>query len=331
MKRILLVDDNQTIQRLVSLTFVGEGIEVLAASRGDAALEQLSRDEVDLVLADASAPGINGYDLCAAIKQNDALKGLPVILLLGASEALDHDRIARAGADATIAKPLDPSTLVELVQSSLSPRTMATAAGRHVQEDFTSFLLDGKSARADAPPPAPSTPAVDSRVSFPPLPQISPDLTAGPLSHVALAPPHHASESVASSEVRIEWDDDEKDLEEIVPIAVFSVPTSGVTDSSAAREGAATLRARADGSAILPHMTSDDIPGLRNLELPKAHTIEQKRAERVGGKADERYSMMLNELVNQIVSRVIVQIEPDLKQLVRDSLREIAQEGLKAK
>lgn len=331
MKRILLVDDNRTIHRLAELTFADEGIEVLSASRGDAALEQLSRDDVSLVLADVSAPGICGYDLCAAIKQNEALKSLPVVLLIGASETFDLDRVAASGADATLTKPLDPSALVELVQSLLRRTAESSPPARHVQEDFTRFLLNGKqNQKAEAGLVSPTIPG-DRRTN-----ESSPCSQQPARQDDSFFPRPSGSADAglaafASSSVDVEWPSDEG-LEEIVPVAVFDVPVSDAVVASAAVGGTSrTAGLSADGSAILPFITANDIPGLRNLEVPRSHTIEQKRVEETGEEAGERYSVMLNDLVNRIVSRVISQIEPDLKRLVRDSLQEIAGQGLKAK
>lgn len=330
MKRILLVDDNRTIHRLAELTFADEGIEVLSASRGDAALEQLSRDDVSLVLADVSAPGICGYDLCAAIKQNEALKSLPVVLLTGASETFDLDRVAASGADATLTKPLDPSALVELVQSLLRRTAESSPPPSRVQEDFTRFLLNGKQSQTMTIDPVSATIPSDRRTS-----ESSPRQEQPAWREDSLFPRPGGSADAgltdtASSSVDVEWPSDQE-LEEIVPVAVFDVPVSDAVVASAAGGTRRTVGPPADGSAIFPFITADDIPGLRNLEVPRSHTIEQKRVEETGEEVGEQYSVMLNDLVNRIVNRVISQIEPDLKRLVRDSLQEIAGQGLKAK
>ncbi len=69
-KTILLADDSITIQKIVNLTFSGEGIDVVTVSNGDAALKKIREIHPDLVLADIFMPGENGYELCEHLKND---------------------------------------------------------------------------------------------------------------------------------------------------------------------------------------------------------------------------------------------------------------------
>lgn len=104
-RKLLLADDSVTIQKVVNLTFADEGIEVITAGDGDAAMEKFTASAPDLVLADVNMPGLNGYQLCEKIKQNEETKKTPVILLVGSFEPFDETEARRVGADDFLTKP----------------------------------------------------------------------------------------------------------------------------------------------------------------------------------------------------------------------------------
>src|SRR5512138_582137 len=125
--RILLADDSITIQKVVNLTFMGEGFEVVAVSNGDQAERRLADVQPDLVLADIFMPGKNGYELCEAIKESPQYRHIPVVLLVGAFEPFDQAEARRVKADAHLTKPFESRTLVDTVRKLISasgqPRT----------------------------------------------------------------------------------------------------------------------------------------------------------------------------------------------------------------
>ena len=104
-RKLLLADDSVTIQKVVNLTFADEGIEVIAARDGNAALEKFAEASPDLVLADVNMPGLSGYQICEKIKQNERTKNVPVILLVGSFEPFDEQEARRVGADDFLTKP----------------------------------------------------------------------------------------------------------------------------------------------------------------------------------------------------------------------------------
>ena len=95
-KTLLLADDSVTIQKVVGITFASEDIELVTVDNGDAALERAREIKPDLVLADVSMPGLDGYELCAALKADPELSHIPVLLLTGTFERFDKERATRA-------------------------------------------------------------------------------------------------------------------------------------------------------------------------------------------------------------------------------------------
>jgi CheY-like chemotaxis protein len=89
-RKLLLADDSITIQKVVDLTFSDEGYRVLCVSNGRDAIERLEEFAPDVVLADVFMPHMNGYEVCEYIKQNQRLKHIPVMLLVGSFEPFDE-------------------------------------------------------------------------------------------------------------------------------------------------------------------------------------------------------------------------------------------------
>jgi len=120
MPTILLADDSITIQKIVNLTFSGEGIEVVTVGNGEAAVKKIHEIHPALVLADIFMPGKNGYEVCDYIKTDPSLSATPVILLVGAFEPFDSNEAARVKADGHLTKPFEIKVLISAVNSLIS-------------------------------------------------------------------------------------------------------------------------------------------------------------------------------------------------------------------
>ncbi|MGD9562347.1 MAG: response regulator [Pyrinomonadaceae bacterium] len=119
--KLLLADDSVTIQKVVSLTFADKGMDVIAFSDGDAAIEHIDEIAPDIVLADVHMPGINGYQVCELIRSNEATAATPVVLLVGSFEPFDRDEADRVGANSYLTKPFTSiGELVSTVERLLS-------------------------------------------------------------------------------------------------------------------------------------------------------------------------------------------------------------------
>lgn len=123
--KLLLADDSHTIQRVVELTFANEDIDVVTVGDGARAIEAIERDRPDIVLADVSMPGKDGYDVASFVRSGSARAGIPVVLLTGAFEPLDEARCDAIGLHEVLVKPFEPREVVgkvrELLELSATP------------------------------------------------------------------------------------------------------------------------------------------------------------------------------------------------------------------
>ena len=104
-RKLLLADDSATIQKVIDLTFADEGVRVVAVGNGQEAIDKLLELEPDIVLADVFMPSPNGYEVCEYVKNNEKLKHIPVVLLVGSFEPFDEAEARRVGADDILTKP----------------------------------------------------------------------------------------------------------------------------------------------------------------------------------------------------------------------------------
>lgn len=126
--KLLLADDSVTIHKVVSLTFAAEDVQIEAVTDGSEAIEKARATRPDVVLADVSMPGRNGYEVCAAIKSDPILAGTPVVLLVGTFEPFDELEASRVKCDAYLTKPFDTSELIQIVRHLVEQRAAAKAA-----------------------------------------------------------------------------------------------------------------------------------------------------------------------------------------------------------
>jgi len=163
---LLLADDSVTIQRVIELTFADEDIRVIAVGDGQQAIDRITADPPDIVLADTSMPEHDGYDVATFIKRDPALAHIPVVLLTGAFEPVDEDRAREVGCDAVLVKPFEPQVVINRVRELLGrPPEGASATSRPVPDRSPWH------AEADAPTPPPETgPPADDPVDTRELP-----------------------------------------------------------------------------------------------------------------------------------------------------------------
>lgn len=103
--KLLLADDSVTIRKVVELTFADEGIDVTTAADAETAMQKFVDIQPDIVLVAVGLAGTSGYRICEMIKNDEATRHLPVLLLVGSFEPFDQNEAERVGADGFLTKP----------------------------------------------------------------------------------------------------------------------------------------------------------------------------------------------------------------------------------
>lgn len=116
-KRILVVDDEPSITKLVSFNLEKAGYDVDTASDGQAALEKVQNTHPDLIVLDLMLPKVDGLEVCKRLRQEN--NHIPVIMLTAKDEELDRVLGLELGADDYVTKPFSPRELVARVKAVL--------------------------------------------------------------------------------------------------------------------------------------------------------------------------------------------------------------------
>jgi putative two-component system response regulator len=115
--RILVVDDIEANRRLIARFLTSEGYTVEFAADGGDAVDQVIRNQPDLVLMDVQMPRVNGFDACLTIKRHPDTRLIPVVLVTALQNSEDRIRGIDAGADDFLSKPFNAHELRARVRS----------------------------------------------------------------------------------------------------------------------------------------------------------------------------------------------------------------------
>jgi two-component system alkaline phosphatase synthesis response regulator PhoP len=111
-RRILVVDDDQTILNLVKLTLEHEGYEVILAQDGQIALDRYRSDQIDLAIVDIAMPVMDGYEVIAEMKKlRSQEKHVPIVILSAHDQEVMRDYASELGVDAYLTKPMTAKQL----------------------------------------------------------------------------------------------------------------------------------------------------------------------------------------------------------------------------
>src|SRR5262249_39839136 len=135
--RILVVDDDPQIRRVLRVTLTGRGYEVDDAKNGEAALEKIRAERFDLVLLDMNMPGMGGVETCRDMR---AHSDVSIIMLTVHDEEADKVEALDAGADDYVTKPYKDAELLARIRAAL--RRAGTSQDAHGRLTFGPVEVD---------------------------------------------------------------------------------------------------------------------------------------------------------------------------------------------
>jgi DNA-binding response OmpR family regulator len=120
--RVLVVDDDPSVRRLIALNLELDGFEVRTAEDGWAALNEVRADPPDVITLDLSMPVLDGLGTAAWLRADQRFAGLPVVLISALVTTEDRELAEKIGVTAVLTKPFESADLVAAVRGALGRR-----------------------------------------------------------------------------------------------------------------------------------------------------------------------------------------------------------------
>lgn len=121
-KLVLVVEDDPDQRRLLERMLVGSGWRVATAPDGESGLEAARSHRPDAIVLDVMMPRLNGYQTCRQLKSDPAIAGIPVVMCTSKDQPADQYWATEVGADAFLAKPVDITRLMQMLERLTGPR-----------------------------------------------------------------------------------------------------------------------------------------------------------------------------------------------------------------
>ncbi|MBT3822825.1 MAG: response regulator [Nitrospinaceae bacterium] len=238
---LLLVDESPLIHRVVELTMEGLNISVFSAEDTEEAMTLARSLKPDFILASSTFKRNSGFDLCRALKDDDELGKIPVLMLSSAKENVTEQEALDVGAIGVLTKPFEPENLLAYVKEAISSAPSDEAA---LEPEVDEDIFDGDDAFADLE----ADPLIEDPLTSEPEDTLAADIEnplAGELENAAeeigaVAEPSAFDEDDALSDLVVDDDDgipplDELDdtLEEAAPEAPPAPDATEDEDASA--------------------------------------------------------------------------------------------------
>ena len=127
-KKILLVDDSNTILMMEKFILRNDPYELLSASNGEEAVSKAAEHQPDLILLDVIMPKMGGFEACRLIRENELTRSIPVIMVTTRGEAANVETGWANGCTDYVTKPINAVELLAKVRSILGEPTCAASA-----------------------------------------------------------------------------------------------------------------------------------------------------------------------------------------------------------
>jgi DNA-binding response OmpR family regulator len=120
--RVLIVEDEPHILLSLEVLLHRAGYETVSAADGREGLDLIRRAHPDVVLLDIMMPGLNGYEVCRAVKSDPELRSIPVIILTAKAQEVEIVKGLELGASAYVVKPFGNAEVLDAIRAALLPR-----------------------------------------------------------------------------------------------------------------------------------------------------------------------------------------------------------------
>jgi CheY-like chemotaxis protein len=121
-KTIMVVDDDESVLSFLAFSLRGDGFQVIPTSDAERALALLKTSKPDLILLDIMLPHMDGFGMCKLLRCDSKLKKIPVLFITAYADPSSVEKVAEAGAQGLIEKPIMYSELLVQVQDAMDGR-----------------------------------------------------------------------------------------------------------------------------------------------------------------------------------------------------------------
>ncbi len=117
--KILVVDDDKTTRKLLSLFLKAKGYEVVAAENGLDAMEKLGTENINLVVTDMNMPYMDGIEFIRNLRSDDNWKNIPIVMVTTEADDEERKKAMEAGADDYLVKPANAEQITDSIKKIL--------------------------------------------------------------------------------------------------------------------------------------------------------------------------------------------------------------------
>ena len=128
--RILIADDNEQNCELLEAYLITGGYEIAMAFDGQETVDKVPEFKPDIILLDIMMPRMSGYEVCKQLKENDATRDIPILMVTALNEMGDIEKAVAAGCDDFLTKPVNKLELTTRVRSLLRVRHLTSERDR---------------------------------------------------------------------------------------------------------------------------------------------------------------------------------------------------------
>ncbi len=322
MAKVLLADDSVTIHKVVEIILTAKGFTLKAVDNGQSALEELESFRPDVVLADIDMPALNGYELAEKINERPETSNIPVILLAGAFENVDEERMRSSGAVGKLTKPFESEDLIGKINEVLSPEAVAAAEAEDEAEPSETLQVEGLEAAV----------AEDEGLELAEAAEESEALEAMP--GMSGLEPGEESEELTALELEAEAAEAPEPAE---PEAVMAELAEELAEEPGEAVAEEPEVAPAEARAEEPELTGVEAPESPAAPTPLTAAVDAEDISRaIREAAGEKFQEFLRSdavtaMLSDTIEKVLWEITPELaekliQQALKDSMASLSKE-----
>ncbi|MCX6122562.1 MAG: response regulator [Ignavibacteriales bacterium] len=121
-RKVLIIDDDPSLRRLVQVLFERDGFDVSLASEGSEGVQLALMNPPHIIILDIMMEGLHGFEVCKMLRANSSMRRTAIIIISGKSYKPDIDKAMELGADAYVVKPFSPKELLQIAIEHMNKR-----------------------------------------------------------------------------------------------------------------------------------------------------------------------------------------------------------------